>query len=150
VDQFAGYVGRGAPLLIDVTPLSLSVETVGGFCEKLIERNSPVPTGKKRLFVTAQAKQTSVRVRVSQGESVRFAENTLLGELELHDLREAARGEVTVAVTFILDTDGLLNISATDEATGKATMAHLNLLGLPDPDIIDELAERHHTHPHVL
>jgi molecular chaperone DnaK len=132
-----------APVLIDVTPLTLSVETVGGYCDPLIARNTPVPCDRTRTFVTATDNQTTVRVRVGQGESSRFGENTLLGELELSALRSAPRGAVEIAVTFALDTNGMLNVSARDLGTGRATEAQLYLVGLPEPRELDGLAARH-------
>jgi molecular chaperone DnaK len=134
------------PVLVDVTPLTLSVETVGGYSDPLIARNNPVPCSKTREFVTAADHQTTVRVRVGQGESNRFAENTLLGELELSGLRSGLRGEVQVSVTFALDTSGMLEVSARDVQTGRVTQAHVHLVGLPEPDHIANLAARHAAH----
>lgn len=132
-----------APVLVDVTPLTLSVETVGGYCDALIARNTPVPCDRTRTFATASDHQTTVRVRVSQGESSRFGENTLLGELELTGLRPAPRGNVEIAVTFALDTNGMLNVSARDLGTDRATQAQLLLIGLPEPQQIAALVARH-------
>ncbi len=132
-----------APVLVDVTPLTLSVETVGGYCDALIGRNTPVPCDRTRTFVTAVDNQTTVRVRVGQGESARFGENTLLGELELSALRAAPRGKVEIAVTFALDTNGMLDVSARDLATGHATQAQLYLVGLPGARELEGLAARH-------
>ncbi len=131
------------PVLVDVTPLTLSVETVGGYCDALIARNTPVPCDRSRTFATATDNQTIVRVRVSQGESSRFGDNTLLGELELSGLRAAPRGEVEIAVTFALDTNGMLDVSARDIGTGRATQAQLFLVGLPEPQHVAGLAARH-------
>ncbi|MBN9162318.1 MAG: hypothetical protein BGO98_10855 [Myxococcales bacterium 68-20] len=117
------------PLLIDVTPLSLGVETVGGYADILIPANSPVPCEKTRTFLTASDGQDTVSIRVAQGESSRFAENTRLGDLELSGLRRARRGEVKVAVTFELDADGILNVRARDQDTGRETAATMRLLG---------------------
>lgn len=119
-----------APLLIDVTPLSLRVETVGGYSDVLIAANSPVPCDRTRVFLTATDRQTSVYIRVAQGESRRFSENTSLGELELSGLPPKARGELQISVTFELDADGILNVRATDTGTGRQTEATLRLLGL--------------------
>jgi molecular chaperone DnaK len=130
------------PVLIDVTPLTLSVETVGGFCDALIARNTPVPCDRTREFVTAADNQTVVRVRVGQGESSRFVENTQLGELELSGLRPGQRGTVQISVTFALDTNGMLNVSARDTQTGHATTAQLHLIGLPGAEQIGGLAAR--------
>jgi molecular chaperone DnaK len=131
------------PLLIDVTPLSLSVETVGGYADVIIERNTPVPCERTRVFATASDNQVLVRVNVAQGESPRFGENVFLGQLELGGLRATARGEVHIAVTFELDTDGILGIRAQDQATGQATSAKIRLGGaVPDPDEIAAMAAR--------
>jgi molecular chaperone DnaK len=118
-----------APLLIDVTPLSLSVETAGGYCDVLIEANTPVPCDRTRAFATANDSQTSVRVRVSQGPSKRFADNTCLGEIELSGIEPALRGAVQIAVTFEIDADGILNVRARDTRTGRETGARLQLVG---------------------
>jgi molecular chaperone DnaK len=130
------------PLLVDVTPLSLCVETVGGFRDVIVERNTPVPCEQSHVFVTAQDHQESVRVRVGQGESGRFAENTVLGELELMGLRPATRGEVRVVVTFALDTSGMLDVRAVDDETGKIASAQLRLVGVPDSGEVGRMTER--------
>ena len=106
-------------LLIDVTPLSLGIETVGGFTERLIERNSPVPTDQSRIFTTSADNQVQVKIRVYQGESKKAAENDLLGEFELSGLRAAQRGDVKVEVTFELDANGILHVAAKDLETNK-------------------------------
>jgi molecular chaperone DnaK len=137
-----------SPLLIDVTPLSLGVETVGGFCDILIEANTPVPCDRKRSFGTASAGQTAVRVRVSQGGSGRFADNTFLGELELSGLAPAPRGETQIAVTFEIDADGILNVRARDDKTGMETAAHIQLVGAHgDPGADDAMRARQAAHP---
>ena len=130
------------PLLIDVTPLTLSVETVNGFCDPVIERNTQVPCERSRVFVTAADNQTFVRVRISQGESSRFGENTLLGEVELAGLHPARRGEVQIALSFSLDTNGMLNVSAKEVATGRATSALVRLVALPDASDIAWMTQR--------
>ena len=135
------------PLLIDVTPLTLCVETVGGFCDAILTRNTPVPCEQSRPFVTAQDGQESVYIRVGQGESLRFVENTLLGELELSGLRRAPRGAVTISVTFGLDTDGMLQVHASDAESGKATTARIRLVGLPETADVDRMLERHRARP---
>ncbi len=131
------------PLLVDVTPLSLCVETVRGFHDVIIARNTPVPCEQSRTFVTATHGQETVLVRVGQGEGSRFAENTLLGEVELSGLRQATRGEVHIVVTFSLDTDGVLNVKAADAETGKAATARLKLVGLPDAEEVGRMTARH-------
>jgi molecular chaperone DnaK len=124
----------------------LSVETVSGYCDTIIERNTAVPCQRTRPFVTAQDNQTHVRVRISQGESSRFSQNTLLGELELSGLPPAPRGAVTISVSFALDTDGILNVSAADAATGRATSARVRLVGLPDPAQVTGMISRQQAH----
>jgi molecular chaperone DnaK len=124
----AGKKKKG-PLLIDVTPLSLSVETAGGFCDVLIDANMPIPCDRTRSFGTAKDGQTSVHLRVAQGESRRFADNTLLGELELSGLRAAPRGTIEIAVTFEIDANGMLKVRARDTRTGNETAARIQLVG---------------------
>jgi molecular chaperone DnaK len=131
-----------APVLVDVTPLTLAVETVEGFCDSIIARNTTVPCSRTREFVTAADNQTSVRVRVSQGESSRFGENTLLGEIELSGLRPARRGDVRIAVSFALDASGMLVVSAKDVGTGRETSTQVHLVGLPDAQEVARMAAR--------
>jgi molecular chaperone DnaK len=136
-----------APLLIDVTPLSLGVETAGGYVDVIIPANSPVPCEKTRTFRTASDSQTSVAIRVSQGESTRFIGNTRLGDLVLSGLRAARRGDVRITVTFELDADGLLNVRAVDQDTGRETAASMRLLGAStDADDVGAMAERQARH----
>ncbi len=131
------------PLLIDVTPLTLSVETVSGYCDAIIRRNTPVPCEETRDFVTASDGQTVVRVRVAQGDSKRFEQNTLLGEVELPGLPAAPRGTIQIAVTFALDASGMLNVRARETSSGRATQAQLRLLGLPESEDVSAMALRH-------
>ncbi len=138
---------RAAPLLIDVTPISLGVETAGGFTDVLIAGNTPVPCDRTRVFMTASDNQTAVCVRVAQGESQKFEENTELGELELTGLRKAARGEVRVAVTFEIDADGILNVKAKDVDSGRETVAKMHLLGAQtDAQEVAAMVERQRRH----
>ncbi|MES1186747.1 MAG: Hsp70 family protein [Myxococcales bacterium] len=130
------------PVLVDVTPLTLAVETVEGFCDSIIARNTTVPCSRTREFVTAADNQTSVRVRVSQGESKKFLENTLLGEIELSGLRPARRGDVRIAVSFALDASGMLVVSAKDVGTGRETSTQVHLVGLPDAQEVARMAAR--------
>jgi molecular chaperone DnaK len=139
---------RPAPLLIDVTPLSLGVETVGGYCDILIEANTPVPCDRTRSFTTAAAGQTSVQVRVAQGESKRFDENTFLGEVHLSGVPAGARGEAQIAVTFEIDADGILNVRALDVKTGQATAARIQLVGAQnDAKALEAMQARQAAHP---
>jgi molecular chaperone DnaK len=130
------------PVLVDVTPLTLAVETVEGYCDSIIARNTTVPCSRTREFVTAADNQTSVRVRVAQGESKKFGENTLLGEVELSGLRPARRGDVRIAVSFALDASGMLVVSAKDVGTGRETSTHVHLVGLPDAQEVARMAAR--------
>jgi molecular chaperone DnaK len=136
-----------APLLIDVTPMSLRIETVGGYSDVLIAANSPVPCEKARTFLTASDNQTVVFIRVAQGESTRFAENTRLGELELSGLKAGTRGDVKILVTFELDADGILNVRARDKDTDRETKATMRLLGAAtDEAELDAMAARQARH----
>ena len=123
-------LGNNIPLLIDVTPLTLSVETVAGFVDRVIPRNSPVPCAQTRSFTTSTDGQQIVMIRVCQGESDDFTSNTMLGELELSGLRAARRGEVVIEVTFELDADGILQVRARDLETSRQTEARMRLVGL--------------------
>jgi molecular chaperone DnaK len=138
---------NATPLLIDVTPLSLGVETAGGYSDVIIPVNSPVPCEKTRSFLTASDGQTTVSIRVAQGESTRFAANTRLGDLVLSGLRQARRGEVRVLVTFELDADGILNVRARDQDTGRETAATMRLLGAStDAEDVGAMAARQARH----
>jgi molecular chaperone DnaK len=139
---------RPAPLLIDVTPLSLGVETAGGYCDTLLEANTPIPCDRTRAFSTANDGQTAVTVRVAQGESRVFQENTFLGELELSGLVAAPRGETQIAVTFEIDADGILNVRARDVKTGQETVARIQLVGAPtDSRDVAAMQARQAAHP---
>jgi molecular chaperone DnaK len=120
------------PLLLDVTPQSLGIETAGGYCAQLIPRNAPIPAEQTRTFGTARDDQETVMVRVCQGESRLFAENQLLGEVQLSGLRPAPRGEVGVDVSFHLDADGSLAVQATNSDTGQLQTIRIELLGGAD------------------
>ena len=124
--------------LLDVTPLTLRLATVGGYTEKIIEKNTPIPIDRTRCFTTATDYQERVRIRVYQGEANRAEENVLLGEFDFSGFRVAARGEVTIEVTFEIDTDGIVNVSARDVETGAQASTNINLnAGLTDEDIAD-------------
>jgi molecular chaperone DnaK len=113
--------------LLDVTPLSLRIGIAGGLAETVIERNTPVPIEQTRTFTTLRDMQESVSIRVYQGESQEEAENELLGQFSFSDFAKAARGEVEIDVSFEINTDGIVNVTATDRATGKAASTSITL-----------------------
>ncbi|PIN77129.1 molecular chaperone DnaK [Candidatus Woesearchaeota archaeon CG10_big_fil_rev_8_21_14_0_10_34_8] len=106
-------------LLLDVTPLSLGIETLGGVFTKLIERNTTIPTKKSQVFSTAADNQTAVTVRVGQGERPMFSDNKVLGQFNLDGIPSAPRGVPQIEVTFDIDANGIVNVSAKDMGTGK-------------------------------
>jgi molecular chaperone DnaK len=106
-------------LLLDVTPLSLGIETLGGVFTKLIERNTTIPTRKSQVFSTAADNQTAVSIRVFQGEREMAADNKLLGQFDLVGIPPAPRGVPQVEVTFDIDANGIVHVSAKDLGTGK-------------------------------
>ena len=107
-------------VLVDVTPLSLGIETLGGVFTKLIERNSAIPTEKSQIFSTAADNQTAVDIHVLQGEREMAADNKTLGRFQLTDIPPAPRGVPQIEVTFKIDRNGIVNVSAKDKATGKS------------------------------
>jgi len=107
-------------LLLDVTPLSLGVETLGGLMTRLIEKNTTIPTSKKETFSTAADNQTSVTIHVLQGEREFAKDNRTLGQFDLTDIPSAPRGMPQIEVEFAIDANGIMNVSATDKATGKS------------------------------
>jgi molecular chaperone DnaK len=135
-------IGFAAPVLVDVTPRALVVETAGGYTDTIIPRNAKIPCERTRRFATGRDGQTSVRVRVGQGEHGHFPQNTYLGEVELSGLRPAPRGEVTVAVTFEVDADGTLRIRARDVQTGQEARATLHLQGVADESSVVMMINR--------
>lgn len=106
-------------VLLDVTPLSLGIETMGGVATKLIERNTTIPTKKSQIFTTAADGQTSVDIHVVQGERPMANDNTTLGRFQLVDIPSAPRGTPQIEVTFDIDANGIINVSAKDKGTGK-------------------------------
>ena len=107
-------------LLLDVTPLSLGIETLGGVFTRLIDRNTTIPSKKSQIFSTAEDNQSAVTIRVSQGEREMASDNKSLGEFNLEGIASAPRGVPQIEVTFDIDANGIVNVSAQDKATGKA------------------------------
>jgi molecular chaperone DnaK len=142
-------LGFAAPVLVDVTPRALVVETAGGYTDTIIPRNSKIPCERTRRFATGRDMQTTVRVRVAQGEHQFFPQNTFLGEVELSGLRPAPRGEVTVAVTFEVDADGTLRVRARDVQTGQEARAVLQLVGVADESSVVMMINRFAQQPVV-
>ena len=119
------------PLLLDVNPASLGIQTAGGFTEVLLAKNSPIPIEQTRVFSTAQDYQTKVIIDCCRGEARRYGDNEALGQLTLEDLPAKPRGDVRIEVTFRVDGDGILHVRAADPDTGAARDATMTVLGAP-------------------
>jgi len=123
-------------LLLDVTPLSLGIETLGGLFTRLIDRNTTIPTRKSQVFSTAEDSQTAVTIRVFQGEREIAAQNKMLGQFDLVRIAPAPRGMPQIEVTFDIDANGIVQVSAKDKATNKEQQIRIQASGgLSDADI---------------
>lgn len=128
-------------LLLDVTPLSLGIETLGGVLTKLIERNTTIPTKKSQVFSTAEDNQQAVTIRVSQGEREMFADNKMLGQFDLVGIAPAPRGVPQIEVTFDIDANGIVHVSAKDKATGKEQKIKIETSGGLSEDDIEKMVK---------
>lgn len=139
----AGIIGGDVTdvLLLDVTPLSLGIETLGGVMTRMIERNTTLPTSKSQVYSTAQDNQPSVEVHVLQGEREMAKDNKSLGKFILSDIASAPRGVPQIEVTFDIDANGILNVTATDKGTGKEQKITIQNSGGMDEDEVERLVQ---------
>lgn len=128
-------------LLLDVTPLSLGIETLGGVFTRLIDRNTTIPSKKSQIFSTAEDNQSAVTIRVSQGEREMASDNKSLGEFNLEGIAPAPRGVPQIEVTFDIDANGIVNVSAQDKATGKAHNITIQASGGLDENEIERMVK---------
>ena len=127
-----GQVKR--PVLLDVNPATLAIQTAGGFTERLLDKNAPIPIERTRVFTTARDNQTRVEIDCCRGENRRYTENEPLGTLILEKLPPKLRGDLKIEVSFRVDADGILHVRAADQASGAQQEAHLQVLGAPVED----------------
>ena len=127
-----GQVKR--PVLLDVNPATLAIQTAGGFTERLLDKNAPIPIERTRVFTTARDNQTRVEIDCCRGEQRRYTENEPLGTLILEKLPPKLRGDLKIEVSFRVDADGILHVRAADQASGAQQEAHLQVLGAPVED----------------
>ncbi len=133
-------------LLLDVTPLSLGIETLGGVFTRLIDRNTTIPTRKSQVFSTAEDNQSAVTIRVFQGEREMAADNKILGQFDLVGIPPAPRGMPQIEVTFDIDTNGIVNVSAKDKATGKEQQVAIQASGGLSDDDIEKMVQDAESH----
>ncbi len=133
-------------LLLDVTPLSLGIETLGGIFTRLIERNTTIPTRKGQTFSTAEDNQSAVTIRVFQGEREMAADNKLLGQFDLVGIAPAPRGMPQIEVAFDIDANGIVNVTAKDKATGKEQQVRIQASGGLSDDEVDSMVQNAEQH----
>jgi len=134
---------KAGALLLDVTPMSLGIATAGGLMDVLIERNTPIPTESSRIFTTTHDNQTAVKIKIFQGENKFYEQNEPLGEFRLTNIPPAPKGDPKIEVTFEIDANGIVNVTAKDKDTGNAQSVHLTVSGGLSKDEIERLKKEH-------